>query len=231
MTLSGRSLYRHQPLNDQTYQVLRSAILSGELTTGERLVETQLAGKLQVSRTPIREAMRQLQREGLIAADRSGGLRVTQISLADAMQLYDCRLALEQLAVVGACQNATQKQLQNLERVLTQEEMAINQHSAEYSSRLLEINSEFHRCLAESSGNSWLVSLLDQVSDKLILLRVQTLRSYEDARAIHAEHQQVYQAIAQRDPQAAAAAINQHLLVSKERVRRVMPKLEPNQES
>jgi DNA-binding GntR family transcriptional regulator len=101
----GKSLY------EQVYQALRSAILTGALPPGDRLVETQLAEWLQVSRTPLREALRQLQQDGLVTADVSGGLRVTTITAADAQELYDCRLALESLAVAGACVYATDEQL------------------------------------------------------------------------------------------------------------------------
>ena len=94
---------RVQSLHEQTYVALRTAILSGELASGERLVESQLAVTLKVSRTPIREAIRQLQRDNLVIADDNGGLCVTQLSATDAGHLYDCRMGLEELAVAQAC--------------------------------------------------------------------------------------------------------------------------------
>ena len=92
MTLSSQPLQRSKSLQEQTYQALRASILLGELAPGDRLVEKEIAQRLQVSRTPIREAMRQLQQEALVTADGNGGLRVTTISIADAVQLYDCRI-------------------------------------------------------------------------------------------------------------------------------------------
>jgi DNA-binding GntR family transcriptional regulator len=218
LTLSERLFHRSQPLHEQTYQALRAAILSGELNPGERLVETQLADKLQVSRTPIREAMRQLQRESLVTTDRNGGLCVTKISIADTTQLYDCRIALEQLSVAGACRNANLLQLKNLEQVLIWEENAIANNRRENSLGALENNTYFHHFLAEISGNIWLVSLLDQILDKISLLRVQMFYEERDIKFIHLEHLQVYEAIARRDSEAAVKAISSHLLASKERV-------------
>ncbi len=193
--------------------------MSGELASGDRLVETQLAQQLQVSRTPIREALRQLQREGLVRADTSGGLRVTAISVTDAAQLYDCRMALEQVSVAGACENASELQLQTLEKFVVQAEKLTQRETSELNNfQLLDLDYQFHRLIAESSGNKWLVSLLDQVFDKMMLLRIQTMRQNPKVLEIRIEHQEIFTAIAQRNIQMATEAIQNHLMASKKRV-------------
>ncbi|MEO1619725.1 MAG: GntR family transcriptional regulator [Cyanobacteria bacterium J06632_3] len=101
-------------LFSKTYTALRQEILSGNIVSGESLIEQALADRFAVSRTPIREAIRQLQQEGLVEPDKGGGLRVTVITIADAIHLYDCRLGLEQVAAVGACENATPAQIEDL---------------------------------------------------------------------------------------------------------------------
>ena len=212
-------LQRSKSLQEQAYQALRTAILSGELAPGERLVETQLAKKLQVSRTPIREALRLLQHENLASIDSNGVVRVATISIADAIQLYDCRIALEQLSVIGACQNATQSQLQELEAMVEQAQKLVNSKPSQLTSfRLLDLDYRFHRLLAKSSGNPWLESLLDQVFDKMQLLRIQTAKHNLDVLEIRTEHQRIYEPVFQRNPEAAALAIKEHLIASKERV-------------
>jgi DNA-binding GntR family transcriptional regulator len=219
LILSSPPIQRSKSLHEQTYQALRTSILSGQLAPGDRLVETQIAQQLQVSRTPIREAMRQLQREGLITADSNGGLRVTAISVVDAAQLYDCRIALEQLSVVGACEHASPAQVQKLEHCVVQAEALSSLASDQVNSfQLLDLDYQFHHLMAESSGNAWLVFLLDQVFDKMALLRIQTLCHNPKVLEIRLEHRQVYEAIAQRDPVAAAQAIQAHLTASKARV-------------
>jgi DNA-binding GntR family transcriptional regulator len=219
LVLSSQPIQRSKSLHEQTYQALRTSILTGDLVSGDRLVETQLAQQLQVSRTPIREAIRQLQREGLVTADSGEGLRVTAISVADAVQLYDCRIALEQLSVAGACEQASPIQLQTLEKFVIQAEKLAAQHSSGLSnSQLLDLDYQFHRQIAEGSGNKWLVALLDQVFDKMTLLRIQTTRHNPKVLEIRIEHRQIYEAIAQRDAAAATAAIQNHLIASKARV-------------
>lgn len=231
MPLSPRSLQRNQSLQEQAYQALRTAILSGELTPGQRLVETHLAQKLQVSRTPIREAIRQLQHEDLITVDPNNVLRVATISMTDAVQLYDCRIALEQLSVAGACQNATKSQLKDLELMVDQAEKLVNSKPSQLTSfRLLDLDYRFHRQLAESSGNPWLVSLLDQVFDKMQLLRIQTTKHNLNVLEIRTEHRRIYEPIQERNSEAAIQAMKAHLIASKERVAREVQQLQHNTE-
>lgn len=222
--LSG-PLRRARSLHEQTYEAIRSAILSGELAAGDRLIETQLAEMLQVSRTPVREALRQLQRENLVAAEDQGGLRVALLSIHDAIHLYHCRIALEQESVAQACQQATIAQLQQIELAVQQAETAIEPHSLT-SYQLLHLDYQFHRLLAESAGNPWLVSLLDQVFDKMALLRLRTLQQNPQVLEIRSEHRRIYEAVADRDPETAIAAIKTHLTASKDRVVQEIQQLE-----
>ena len=219
MTLSLPSIQRNKSLYEQTYQALRASILSGELLPGERLVETQLAEQLQVSRTPIREAIRQLQRDNLVTSDSNGGLRVTTISIVDVAQLYDCRIALEQLSVQEACQHATSEQLQSLEALVIQaEKWANSSPSKSHNAEMLDLDYRFHHLIAESSHNRWLIMLLEQVFDKMALLRTQTTYHNPTVLEIRNEHRQIFTSIAQRNTSQAVEAIRTHLVASKERV-------------
>lgn len=221
-------------LYQQAYLFLRQEILTGRLASGDRLVEERLAKRLAVSRTPVREALHHLQREGLIQADHRGGLRVTTLTIADAIQLYDCRLGLEQVAVVGACENATPQQLEELQQHIAQARELAAQGSSPGQTQLSPANGEpsqadeqahrlmvdqsFHHILAESSGNPWLVALLDQVFIKMALLRLTTTYRNPKVLEIWTEHEQIVTAISQRDSQAATAAVYRHLVASKTRV-------------
>ncbi len=230
---SSPTIRRGKSLYEQVYQALRSAILTGQLAPGDRLVETQLAEWLQVSRTPLREALRQLQQEGLATADVSGGLRVTTITAADAAELYDCRLALECLAVAGACANATPEQLQRIEACVLQADVLEAQPPEPRTvasspspstpgqispQQLLDVDYQFHHLIAESSSNRRLISLLDGLFDAMALLRIQTLKQNPDVLDIRLEHRQIYQAIATRNSEVAITAIKSHLSASKARV-------------
>lgn len=219
MFSSSAPIQRPQSLREQTYQVLRSAILSGEFTADSRLVETQIAEKLQVSRTPIREALQQLQKEQLIVADGHGNLRVISFSTEDARNLYRCRSVLEQESVSEACKHATPDQLEKIEAIIQQAEKAIAQQPNQLTSyQLLHIDYQFHRAIAECSGNPWLAILLDQLFDKMALLRIQTIQRNLQVLEIRSEHRQIYAAIAQRNVEQALAAIRDHLTSSQNRV-------------
>jgi DNA-binding GntR family transcriptional regulator len=231
LSLSSNSIHRPQSLREQIYETVRKAILAGKFTAGERLVETQLAKELQVSRTPIREALRQLQREYLLTEDTSGRLCVATLSVADAADLYDCRIALEQLSVAQACQKATSAQLKELHSLVQQAEQAFQGHrnastsELDYS-RLLQIDYQFHHLIAESSHNPWLIFLLDQLFDKMALLRIRTLQHNLGVLEIRSEHHRIYEAIASGEPQIAAQTIKDHLIASKARVVQEIQQLE-----
>lgn len=219
MAISSAPLPRRMVLREQTYQVLRTSIFAGELAPGDRLIETQLAHQLQVSRTPIREAIRQLQQDGLAVADPQGGMRIITLSSQDAIQLYDCRMALEKLSVAQACKQANDKGLQQLEVLFEQAEKADQRRDSNLNLfQRLDADHQFHHHIAHLSGNPWLVTLLDQVFAKMALLRIQTTRHDPNVLEIRMEHQPVYDAIANRQSDQAIIAIQDHLTASKSRV-------------
>ena len=223
---------RPKPLYEQAYEKLRMAILSGEMVPGQRLVESSLAERLAVSRTPIREAMRQLQLEGLLQLDQQGGLSVTQFSPTDISHLYECRIALERVAVSGACRHATPLQIKRIDLVLTQIEAALYDQALKLDrNQFLSLNRQFHRQIAESSGNPWLLTLLDQVLDKILLFRVQLHREDADVREMHEQHRQIYTAIAHRDIEQGVHLISRHLLADQERGLIRLQALERSQEA
>ena len=213
------SIQRSQSLQEQVYQALKQIILKGDLTSGERVVETKLAKQLQVSRTPIREAIGQLKQEKLIVSRSNGGFRVATLSVRDAIQLYDCRIALEQLSIGDACKQITSKQLKQLEKYVLQAEKLIESQSGKSDSlKLLEVDYQFHHLIAESSGNQWLLTLLEQVFDQMRLLRVYTTQHNPEVLEIRLEHRQIYEAIASKNIDLAQTTIREHLIASKARV-------------
>ena len=213
------SIQRSQSLQEQVYQALKQIILRGDLSSGERVVETKLAKQLQVSRTPIREAISQLKREKLIVSKPNSGFRVATLSVRDAIGLYDCRIALEQLSISNACEQITSKQLKKLERyVLLAEKLVDSKSSKSDSLKLLEVDYQFHHLIAESSSNQWLLTLLEQVFDQMTLLRVYTTQHNPGVLEIRSEHRQIYEAIASGNSDLAQTTIREHLIASKARV-------------
>ena len=212
------SIQRSQSLQEQVYQALKQIILKGDLPSGERVVETKLAQQLQVSRTPIREAISQLKREKLIVSRANGGFKVATLSIQDAIQLYDCRIALEQLSIGNACEQITSKQLKRLKKYVLQAEKLLSKPGKPNYLKLLEVDYQFHHSIAESSGNQWLLTLLEQVFDRMRLLRVYTTQHNPGVLEIRLEHREIYEAIASGDVDLAQTTIREHLIASKARV-------------
>lgn len=164
----------------------------------------------------------------MLTSDSPDGVTIVEISLDSAIHLYDCRIALEQLAVTGACLHATPDQIQALEQNLLESEAALKEQvnayrrsvseEVKYDLKQLALNYEFHRLIAESSQNSWLISLLDQLSNQVKLLRLQILQIPIDVEAIQTEHWQLFQAIKKHDIETATQSIKDHLEFSKKRV-------------
>jgi DNA-binding GntR family transcriptional regulator len=105
-------------LADEALDAIRTAILNGELVPGQRLIEEELSNQLQVSRGPVREALVRLEQEGLVVNERHRGATVTELSLAEAGEIYSLRTALERLAVEFACRNASDEDFAEIDSVL-----------------------------------------------------------------------------------------------------------------
>ena len=212
------AIQRSPSLREQVYQALRKIILTGDLASGDRIVETKLAKRLNVSRTPIREAIGQLHREKLVVSHPNGGFKVTTLSIQDAVQLYDCRIALEQLSVASACELISPQQLKQLEQLVLTAEATESESDKPDSQKLLDLDCQFHYLIAESSANQWLLALLKQVFDKMALLRAQTTKHNPQVLEIRLEHRQVYEAIADKNVELARETVKEHLTASKARV-------------
>ena len=138
------------PLRDVVFQTLRQAILKGELKPGERLMEIQLAQKLGVSRTPVREAIRKLELEGLVLMIPRKGAEVAEITIKDLEDVLEVRAALEELAVCDACENITEEQ------ILALKEAADNFQAALESDDLVkcaETDMAFHEIIYSATNN------------------------------------------------------------------------------
>lgn len=206
MPLPKRPL-RHEPLYRQAYEVLRRAILTGDLVPGERLAETDLAQRLGISRTPLREALRQLEAEGLLMP-AAGGLAVARVDLPVVDQMYECRIALEKLAAAGAARRASPQDLTEMENALAAAREAM---ASGDKPRLLQDNVAFHRAVATASGNPWIRRLLEHLWSQMVLFRAQVLSDPADEAEVLQEHEAVLARIAAGDPDGAATAMALHL--------------------
>lgn len=196
------------PLRDVVFKTLRQAILKGELAPGERLLEVQLADKLGVSRTPVREAIHKLAQEGLVVLIPRKGAEVASISEKSLRDVLEVRLALETLAVSLACERITQEDLQ----ILEQEFLAF-QKSVERD-ELLDITQRdeaFHDAIYNSTYNTRLVTMINNLREQMYRYRMEYIKERDKREMLVQEHLEIMNAIKAGDSEAAQEAIRRHI--------------------
>ena len=135
------NMNEYLPLRDVVFNTLRQAILRGELKPGERLMEIQLANKLGVSRTPIREAIRKLELEGLVLMIPRKGAEVAEITEKSLRDVLEVRRALEELSVQLACEKITKEEIRELERVAKEFQQVVKSSDI---TEIAEVDVRFH---------------------------------------------------------------------------------------
>ena len=150
------NMNEYLPLRDVVFNTLRQAILKGELAPGERLMEIQLAEKLGVSRTPIREAIRKLELEGLVLMIPRRGAEVARISEKSMRDVLEVRRSLEELAIELACQRMTDEEFKELQRAQEAFKSAVEHGSA---MEIAETDEAYHDIIYNSTGNMRLVQI------------------------------------------------------------------------
>ncbi len=196
------------PLRDVVFHTLRQAILRGTLKPGERLMEIQLANKLGVSRTPIREAIRKLELEGLVLMIPRRGAEVAEITEKSLRDVLEVREALEVLAVQLACEKMNSEGLEELKVAAAEFEQVIECGDI---TTIAEADVKFHDIIYSATDNDRLIQLLNNLREQMYRYRVEHLKN-EDARPkILAEHQWLIQDIMNKDKVAAAEHICGHI--------------------
>lgn len=195
---------------------VREAIRAGRYRSGERIRETELAEWLGVSRTPVREALRRLESEGLLVFVPWRGVVVAELDRQQVVELYAMREVLEGTAARLAANHVREAEEAVLEELLDREATMANDPD-----ELARINRRFHAALHAAAHNRYLVQMLDSLRNSLALLRGTTLAAPGRAESAHAEHLAILDAIKRRDPEAAEAAGRAHIR-SAERVRLMM---------
>ncbi len=196
------------PVRRQAAMMLRKAITSGRFVPGQRLVERDLCELLGVSRPSVREALRELESDGLIDIIPNRGPLVKHLTVADAVSVYQVRGALEALAARLFVENATDEQVASL--VITMDLLADSYRSLDVE-RILAAKRDFYTILLDGSGNLVIQSLLRSLNDRVNLLRRLTLTSPRRARQSLREIRGLVNAIRRRDAEAAADLAMHHI--------------------
>ena len=201
----GDQLYASR--SEAAYDLLRSAVMEGLLQPGQRLREIDVSDWLEMSRTPVREAFRRLERDGLITFAPHKGMTVTVLDHGAIMELYRMREVLEGSAASLAAQHATDAEIAALEDMILQQES----FSDDDSQMLAGHNVAFHNAIYAAAHNRYLLRSLHGLRDSMALLGRTTYSVPGRVVAAMDEHRTVVGAIARRDPGAADAAMRAHL--------------------
>lgn len=198
------------PLADGVYRALQAAISDGVLASGARLVETELTEKLGVSRTPVREALRRLQSEGVIEARPHRGFVVVDL-MQEAETIYSIRQRLEGLAASIAAQRITVPELNALDALQTEMDRLIEDLTPAHAERIADLNREFHAGINGASQSSHLLRLIAAMSPTHLLRSVTSQYSEETLRQSMASHRRILQALWNRDGDLADRLVQEHV--------------------
>lgn len=196
------------PLRDVVFNTLRDAILTGKLIPGERLMENQLADKLGVSRTPVREALRMLELENLVELVPRKGAQVLDMSEKDIINILEVRGSLESLATSIACKKMKKEDLQELKNVEAEFERAIDENDVE---RIIQLDEDFHDLILESTENDKLTQIYQNLRIQLYRYRMAHLKLDSTISAIVAHHRSILRAIENHDAEEGATVAQGHI--------------------
>ncbi len=196
------------PLRDVVFNTLRQAILRGELQPGERLLEIHLANKLGVSRTPIREAIRKLELEGLVLMIPRKGAVVAEITEKSLRDVLEVRRALEELAVKLACEKIQDEEIEELKVAAKEFEKALGTGDVTVYA---EADVKFHDIIYRTTDNQRLIQLLYNLREQMYRYRVEYLKREEVHETLLAEHQHIIEMIEKRDEKRAVEAVCAHI--------------------
>jgi DNA-binding GntR family transcriptional regulator len=206
-------LKKHQTLREQIVSSLRDSIIKGELTPGQKLTEPELAEKLGISRTPIREAFRQLESEGFLTVIPRRGAVVSRITRKEIDDFYELKSLLEGYAARIAAERITEKGIEKLRKI--NEQLSVLAEKGDVEGFFWK-NDEFHTTFISYCGNEKLLEFREHMVQKFMRFRLGALsvpgRLMDSVR----QHRTIIRALARKDGRLAEAVVLEHALLSGE---------------
>ena len=202
------TMNEYLPLRDVVFNTLRQAILKGELEPGERLMEIQRAERLGVSRTPISEAIRKLELEGLVLMIPRKGAEVAKISARSLRDVLEVRRALEELAIELACQRMSEEEVGNLQKAQEDFKNAIAEGDA---MKIAETDEHYHDVIYEGTQNAKLIQMLNNLREQMYRYRLEYIKDEDKRKILVLEHEKILKTVRERKVAEAKEAVREHI--------------------
>jgi DNA-binding GntR family transcriptional regulator len=194
-------LLGHQNISDKAYNVLLEMIIGGQLESGERLIEEQLAENLGVSRTPLRDAINRLAKDGLVSIQPRKGASVQKFSIDDVMEVYDIRIALEGLAAGLAAAKIDLSKLEKLKMLFT----------SRNTKDLIKGDTQLHDLIISSCGNKRLINMLNGLKNFIQIFRVSGYTFKDRSMVATMEHIKILESLEKRDRKLSEKLMRKHI--------------------
>ena len=201
-------LQNHRPLREIVYEELKRQILVGEIAPGTRMMEVELAEDMGVSRTPVREAIRKLEKEGLVTIEPRRGAYASDISIKDMVDVLEVRQMLEGMAASMAAQKVTEEEKLDFVEANSAYKNAVKKGNIEEIIRYDEL---FHQLIVSYSGNKTLNQLLSQVQELALRFRYIYYDDFSRYENMPVEHEEIEEAIISGDTQKAKVVAEEHV--------------------
>jgi len=202
-----------ETLANSVCQYLENAILDGRLEAGTRLIERDLAERFKVSRPPVREAIRQLNTEGLVKIVPRKGAVVARISAKDVEEIYGVKILIEGFAARETAKKITEAELKRLKSLIDKMGLQIERENV---SRYVKLAEEFHDLINKAAGNDKLYDIYKRLSKQIICHKINYLSFSRGLRRSFEEHKKILETPSQRDPDRVESCIKQHIKYAQE---------------
>lgn len=203
----------YKPLREIVFSTMRLAIIEGDFKPGQRLMEVQLAEQMGVSRTPVREAIRKLELEGLVVMVPRKGAYVAGLSSEDIKEVVEIRAVLEGFAAKKASQNSTTSDIERLEAILKSFEEAVKENNIV---DLINYDTDFHDVIYKTAKNSKLIQMLNGLREQVQRYRVAYFTQIHDIQKLLQEHRSMLDAIIAKDGNLAREISEKHIATTEE---------------
>ena len=201
-------LQNHRPLREIVYEELKREILVGEIAPGTRMMEIELADEMGVSRTPVREAISKLEKEGLVTIEPRKGAYASDVSIKDMVDVLEVREDLEAMAAAMAAQKVNEDEKKALIEATLEYKEAVE---SERTEDIIRCDEKFHQLIVNCSGNKTLVQLFSQVQELALRFRYLYYDDFSRYERMPMEHREIEEAILSGDYEKARVAAGEHV--------------------